>query len=111
MEGFRLEMILIDVRLPAEYEQSHIDGARNVPLDRVVYFLKSDVIPHDKARSLYARPEGDRTWHPWQHSLMVTAMFTISNTAWGLAGSKKVCLLSLGKRDLCYTDAGASFKV
>jgi len=52
------EMILIDVRLPAEYEQSHIDGARNVPLDQVVDFLKSDEIPHDKARVFICKTGG-----------------------------------------------------
>jgi rhodanese-related sulfurtransferase len=52
------EMILIDVRLPAEYEQSHIDGARNVPLDQVVDFLKSDEIPHDKAMVFICKTGG-----------------------------------------------------
>jgi rhodanese-related sulfurtransferase len=42
------EIILIDVRAPAEYAQYHIPGAKNVPLREVVNFLKSGELPMDK---------------------------------------------------------------
>ena len=41
------EVILIDVRSPAEYNQYHIGGAKNVPLREVVGFLRSGELSSD----------------------------------------------------------------
>ena len=55
MEIYKREnAILIDVRMPDEYREKHMEGAINIPIDEIDN-LKNEIIDKDKVILLYCK--------------------------------------------------------
>lgn len=50
-----LEFVLLDVRSKAEYEEGHIEGAINIPLNNLAYEIENEVPDTDTMICLYCR--------------------------------------------------------
>lgn len=49
------EFILLDVRTPEEYEAGHIEGALNIPLQKLAYDVEDEIPDKDELIYLYCR--------------------------------------------------------
>lgn len=49
------DFVLLDVRTPEEYEEGHIEGALNIPLNKLAYEVENEIPELDTTIYLYCR--------------------------------------------------------